>query len=159
MLHCFGKVNCKLGDTPGSSLPEFNVSSKFFQGSHWYWMSVVQWLARQGSTATFRDRFPVGHVLFCLSIAELCSLKCQLCFGPCGQLADHYSHFFSLIHPLLSNEFSFKEMRTWCQSKISSCCLCLWCKSRELGGWGSPRFTTTMAESFSTDLLAAIKSY
>ena len=29
----------------------------------------------------------------------------------CGQLADYYSHFFSFIHPLQSNEFSFKEMR------------------------------------------------
>ena len=53
------------------------------------------------------------------------------------QLADYYSHAFSLIHPV--NEFSFEEMRTWGQSKISSCCLCVWCKSREMGGRGSPR--------------------
>ena len=31
-------------------------------------------------------------------------------------------------------EFSFKEMRTRGQSKISSCCICDWCKSREIGG-------------------------
>ena len=38
------------------------------------------------------------------------------------------NHVFTLIHPL--DEFSFKEMRTWSQSKISSCCLCVQCKSR-----------------------------
>ena len=37
--------------------------------------------------------------------------------------------------------------------------LCVWRKSRELGGRGSPRFSTSMMESFSTDLLPAIKSY
>ena len=37
------------------------------------------------------------------------------------------------------DEFSFKEMRTWDQSKISSCCLCVWCNSRALIGRGSPR--------------------
>ena len=29
MLHCFRKVRCQLGDTPGSSLLKFNVSYKF----------------------------------------------------------------------------------------------------------------------------------
>ena len=28
-----------------------------------------------------------------------------------------------------------------CQSKILSCCLCVWCKSREIGGRVSARFT------------------
>ena len=37
--------------------------------------------------------------------------------------------------------------------------LCVWHKSRELGGRGSPRFPTAMMESFSTDLLPGIKSY
>ena len=37
-------------------------------------------------------------------------------------------------------EFSFKEMRMWDQSKISSYCFCVWCESRELGGRGSSRF-------------------
>ena len=54
------------------------------------------------------------------------------------QLADYYSYVFSLIHPV--DEFSFEEMRTWGRSKISSYCLCIWCKSREMGGRGSPRF-------------------
>ena len=125
MLHCFRKVKFQLGDTPGSSLPEFNVSYKFLQSTHNYSVSEAQWLVRQGLTATFQDCFPVGHTFFCLSIAKLCILKCQLCLGLCGQLADHYSHFFSLIHPLLSNEFPFKEMRMFGQSKILSCCLCL----------------------------------
>ena len=40
--------------------------------------------------------------------------------------------FSSLIHP--AGEFSFEEMRMWGQPKISSCCLCVWCKSKELGG-------------------------
>ena len=56
------------------------------------------------------------------------------------------------------DEFSFKEMKTWGQFKISSCCLCVRCKSRKLGGNGSSRFSTPMVESFSADLLPAIKS-
>ena len=79
--------------------------------------------------------------------------------GFSGQLANYYLHVFSLIHPLLLDEFSFKEMRTQDQPKISPCCLCVWCKSRELGGRGSPRFPTPVVESFSGDLLPAIKSY
>ena len=78
-------------------------------------------------------------------------------FSFCGQLADYYSHFFSLIHPL--DECPFTEMRTCGQSKISSCCICVWCKSKELGGSRSARFPTPMVESFVADLLPAIKSY
>ena len=43
--------------------------------------------------------------------------------------------FISLIHPV--DEFCFKEMSTIRgKSKISSCCLCIWCKSKnwEAGG-------------------------
>ena len=47
-----------------------------------------------------------------------------------GQLADYYSHFFSLIHPV--DKFSFREMRTWGQPMISSCYFCVTCESREL---------------------------
>ena len=46
-------------------------------------------------------------------------------FSFCEQLADYYSHIFSLIHTLLFDEFSFKEMRTWGQSKTSSYCFCV----------------------------------
>ena len=31
------------------------------------------------------------------------------------------------------DEFSFKKMRTWGQSKISYSCICVWCESGELG--------------------------
>ena len=47
-------------------------------------------------------------------------------------MGNYYSQAFSLIYPL--DEFSFKEMRTWGQFKISSGCLCVLCKSKELGG-------------------------
>ena len=73
------------------------------------------------------------------------------------KLADYYSHVFSLVHPVI--EFSFKEMKMWDQFKISSCCLCVWRKSREIMGRGSPRFPTPIKESFSADLLPATKSY
>ena len=46
----------------------------------------------------------------------------------------------------------------WGQSKISSCCISDWCKSREMRGRRSLRLPTPMVESFSADLLA-IKSY
>ena len=46
--------------------------------------------------------------------------------------------FFSLIYPV--DEFSLKEMRMWGQSKISSYCFFVWCKSRELEGRRSSRF-------------------
>ena len=42
---------------------------------------------------------------------------------------------------------------------ISSCCLCIWCNSRELIGSWCPRFPTPMVESSSTDLLPSVKSY
>ena len=45
------------------------------------------------------------------------------------------------------------------QSKISSCCICDWCKSRAIGGRGSSRIHTPMLESFSADLPLAVKSY
>ena len=66
--------------------------------------------------------------------------------------------FFSLIHPV--DKFSFKEMSImWGQTKISSCFLCVWCKSKEFGGRESTRFPTSIVESFSADFLPAIESY
>ena len=53
-------------------------------------------------------------------------------------MGNSYSHVFSFIHPVY--EFSLKEMRAWGQSKILSCCLCVWCESKGLGGRGSTRF-------------------
>ena len=58
--------------------------------------------------------------------------------------------------------FSFllllKEVRSRGESKVSSC---VWCKSRELGCWGSPRFpyVNQVVESFSSDLLWALMNY
>ena len=49
-----------------------------------------------------------------------------------GQLANYFSHVFSLICPV--DEFSIKEMRMWGQPMISSCCFCITCASRELVG-------------------------
>ena len=66
--------------------------------------------------------------------------------------------FFNLTHPV--DEFFFKQMSImWGQPKISSYCLCVWCKSKELGGRGSTRFPTSIVESFSADFLPAIESY
>ena len=47
----------------------------------------------------------------------------------------------------------------WGQPKISSCCLCVWCKLKEFGGRGNARFPTSMVESFSADFLAATEIY
>ena len=75
------------------------------------------------------------------------------------QLADKYSHVFSLFHPLPLDESSFKEMRKWDLSKISSCYLCVWCNSKELIDRVSPRFPTPVVENSSADLLPPIKRY
>ena len=45
-----------------------------------------------------------------------------------GQLPDYWSNAFSLIYPV--DEFSFKEMKMWGQSKISSYCFVL-CVNQE----------------------------
>ena len=64
----------------------------------------------------------------------------------------------SLIHPKDEFELSFKEMRIWGQSKISSCFIYDWCESRVVGGRESQRLPTPMVESFFADHLPAIKS-
>ena len=55
---------------------------------------------------------------------------------------------------------SLKEMRTWRESKISSFCFCVWCRSRELRVTESPRFSsvTHVVESFFSDLPQVIIS-
>ena len=45
---------------------------------------------------------------------------------------------FSLACPV--DEFSFKEMRTWGQSKFMSYYICVWCESGELAGRKSSKF-------------------
>ena len=68
-------------------------------------------------------------------------------------LEDEFFIFLFLVFP--------KEMNTWSESKILSCCFCVWCKSRELGGRGSWRFfcVTPVVKSFFSDLLQTIISY
>ena len=52
------------------------------------------------------------------------------------QLVDcYYSRILALSNQWM--KFSFNEMRMWGQSKISSCCICDWCKSSEKGGRGN----------------------
>ena len=68
----------------------------------------------------------------------------------------------AIIHMLFFlalSKFSVKAIRMWGQTKISSCCLCVWCKSNELGCRFSTRFQTPMVESFSADFLPFIESY
>ena len=62
--------------------------------------------------------------------------------------AGKWATVISLIHPV--DEFSFEEMRMWGQYKISSCCICNRCESREMGGRKSPRLRIPTAESFYT---------
>ena len=64
---------------------------------------------------------------------------------------EKWSTVISLIHS--QDELSFKEMRMWGQSKISSC------DSIEMESRGESKISNTMVESFSADLLSAIKSY
>ena len=75
----------------------------------------------------------------------------------CKQLTDYYSHVFSLTTHC--QWVLLQGNKTWVQSKISSCCLCVWCNSRELIYRGSPSFPISIVESSSTDLLPPIKSY
>ena len=68
-------------------------------------------------------------------------------------LEDEFFIFLFMVFP--------EEMNTWSESKILSCCFCVWCKSRELGGRGSWRFfcVTPVVKSFFSDLRQAIISY
>ena len=56
---------------------------------------------------------------------------------------------------------NFKNSYFWWfgSDSTGSIRLCVWSKSRELGGMGSSRFPTSTMQSFSTDLLPGIKSY
>ena len=98
-----------------------------------------------------RDRRP-NYAIFLVwsaSYASAETLRCEESMSSYSffeQLTDYYSHVFSLILPMC--ESFFKEMRTWAKSKISSCCLSVRCKSRELRGMGSPRIPIIMVESF-----------
>ena len=69
----------------------------------------------------------------------------------CGQLPDYYSHLFYFVYQV--DEFSFREMRTWSQSKISYSCICVWYESGELGRRRISRFpcATPVVETCSSD--------
>ena len=53
------------------------------------------------------------------------------------------------------DEFSFKKMRTWGQSKISYSCICVWCKSGEFRRRRSSRFpcVTPVVETSDRDTI------
>ena len=72
---------------------------------------------------------------------------------------EHHQTFRGMSANLPGNEEM--EMRMQGQSKISCCCFCVWCKSRELGGRGSPRFPclTPVVKCLPSDLLQAIFIY
>ena len=119
----------------------------------------MNFLLKSNDERNRRSNFAI-FVVWSSGYASAETLECNgsissSCFHE--QLANHYSHDFSLIHPV--DEFPFKEMGTWIQSEISSCCICVWCKSREMGGRGSPRFPTPMVESFSADHLPTKKVF
>ena len=84
-------------------------------------------------------------------------LECEGSISLSTYMGNIIHTFFSFIHPV--DEFSFKEMRMWGQPKTSSCCLCVWCNSKESGGRRSTRFPTSMVESLSADFIPAIESY
>ena len=86
-------------------------------------------------------------------------LAIQLIWAParllvtCVSLIYQVDEFF-----IYSFQVLLKEMRTHGEFKISSCYFCVWCKSREVGGWGSPicPYVVQVVEGFSSDLLGAI---
>ena len=59
---------------------------------------------------------------------------CQTFWGMSPNYSGEYPQTFRGMSVLL------KEMKTQAQSKISSCCFCVWCKPRELGGRGVQDF-------------------
>ena len=111
-------------------------------------------------------------VTFCLLLVSFCSLLVIFCLSLvtfCLLLVTFPAFMdncltITLIY-LVDEVFIFsslvllKEMRTQGESKISSCCFSVSCKSKELEDRGSPRFpcVTPMVKS-SSDLLQAIIS-
>ena len=84
----------------------------------------------------------------CLLLSARCSLlfACYLILFACYLLLVNcptISHTCYNYLPSRLSSFSslvlLKEMRMRGDSKISSCCFCVSCKSKELGGRGSPR--------------------
>ena len=104
------------------------------RGSYFF----VQWLCankRNKSVGTLSSGQMVVHIASAKIPERAGSISPSSFYR---QLLDHSSRFFSLIYSV--DEFFLKEMRTWCQSKISSCCICVQCESKESGGRGSSIF-------------------
>ena len=82
-----------------------------------------------------------------------------------GSTLKHSRECHETFQGMSWNVFLFllllKEMRTWGQSKISSCCFCVWCKSRESRDRGSSKFPCVIpvVKEISSDLPWAIISY
>ena len=134
---------------------------------------MVLWLAQQAITTKIRVWFPGGQNVHGPIIFDIVNFRYELMIGKTEGLfavlvvwsvsyasvknleceGSIYSFSFygkwptiiSLIHP--KDELSFKEMRMWGQSKISSCFICDWCESREMGGRQSPRLPTPVVEN------------
>ena len=68
-----------------------------------------------------------------------------------GQMTDYYSHTFSLIHPV--DEFSFKEVRTWKQYKVLSCCI-VYIAHAKILGWGGEHLTIQQASDFQSRIFS-----
>ena len=73
-------------------------------------------------TIDWRDRIPYFAIFVVRSAnyvsAESLGLRERISSSSFyEQLADYYSHVFSLIHP--ADEFYLKEMRTWGQCNVS----------------------------------------
>ena len=110
-------------------------------------------------------------VTFCLLLVTFCLLLVTFCSLLVARGASRHPAFVSwatarllvtrvsLIY-LVDEFFVFSllvllnERRTRDESKISSCCFCIWCKSREFRDRESPRFpcVTSVVKSFSSDL-------
>ena len=81
--------------------------------------------------------------------------------GECYILCNVTKHFEECPQTFRRMFVLFKEMRTQGQLKSSFSCFCVWCKSKEFGGKGSPRFLCVISvmKSFSLGLLRATISY
>ena len=100
------------------------------------------------------------YVAWSASHASTKTLDCNATISSssfCRELADYYSHVFSLIYPMPLDEFSFEEVRTWGQSEIASCCQWVWCNSRELYRRGESKIPNTSGSKLLRRLFTTYK--
>ena len=82
-----------------------------------------------------KDQEEVEDLIWLFGVLALLQLKPWSARGASHHpafMGNFYSHIFSFINSV--DEFSFNEMRTWGQFKISPGSLCVWCESKPLGG-------------------------